>query len=382
MAITNQWQMQETSGTTAIDAVSGENGQYIGTDYQLNQAETWSTNPNVKSVLFEADTGSAPFRNADAYINLLSSSFASGLTVSTVDSSAFIYFKPPDDNTEPFHNPSWNQSGMLFYLSTDSTTIPAVTLRYSYADENIDPPTPEGKQFYAQFADGTNSTVNLSIDLPKDENVNPWYIVGVTWSNTRCSLHAYSFGTTTWTHVEDTSTPWAWPSDTFDDAKIGTTALTSAFWLSGNVSHATIFDTALTDTEIEAEDFEPEVVIVTTPACQRTIPLHFLRTMWDITESTMTCTAIVQTQDGVGSWIDQGNVKCNLELTGTKRELDSSNNWKVLQTWVVYMSGRYTLPSPAANTNIRFLVSGLTLQSYQYYQSPDDIVTTVECERI
>jgi hypothetical protein len=104
--------------------------------------------------------------------------------------------------------------------------------------------------------------------------------------------------------------------------------------------------------------------------------------MWYATEKTMTCDATLQEQALSGQWIDQDTVKCNLELTGVRRELDSSDNWKVIQTWVVTMSGRYTLPNPSANTTIRFIVSGLTLQSYQYYQSPDDIATVVECERI
>lgn len=383
MAIIYQWPMQETAGTTAVEIVSGIDGTYVGTHYSLNQSETYSANPNVKSVLFSDLLAPAPSRNSDAYIDLLGVPNPTALLIPTEGASAFIFFKPPDDNTEPFHNPTWNISGMLFYFSTDATTTPAVTLRYSYQDENVDPPTPEGKRFYTQFADGTNTTVNLEIDLPLDENVNPWYCVGVTWSNTRCSLHVFSYSTATWTHVEDTTTPWAWPSDTFDKAVIGRSTTAASFWISGNISHPTIFDTALTDTEVEDEDFVVDTPIALSGGvCARTIPLCELRAMWDDVESTMTCTAVLQTSDSLLGWTDSGTVKCNLELTGTTRRLDTSDNWQVFQTWIVYVSGRTTLPSPAANTNIRFVVAGLTLESYQYYQSPDDIVTTIECERI
>jgi hypothetical protein len=408
MAMIHQWPLQETSpnaGDLAEDVINGISGLYeYKTSFDYAQNETFSSNPNLKSVLLNTqsttytngDPTDAPDRTKEQYIDLLSSNNASGLQIPyTGDRSIFVFFRPSDDNYDLSQgDPTNDQQGYIFRL-VDSTTgsHPNIQALYYYEDEfPLDDFNPHGEIKYIQFgitADnvtGGTATINLDPNGITTDREQPWYIVGITWNTTQATFHLYNFDTDLWTHITDDNSGngYAMPAGNFDTVLFGSRVLKGTInfqsnLLSGWMSHISIFDTALTNEEVENETFNTPPPLST---CDRTIPICDLKSMWYATEKTMTCDATLQEQALSGQWIDQDTVKCNLELTGVRRELDSSDNWKVIQTWVVTISGRYTLPNPSANTTIRFIVSGLTLQSYQYYQSPDDIATVIECERI
>jgi hypothetical protein len=130
------------------------------------------------------------------------------------------------------------------------------------------------------------------------------------------------------------------------------------------------------------EDQVNELFIGTFVPCERTIPLKQMRRMWNDVESTMPCKATIQ-RETIFGWSDiETNVPVHVELTGTRQELDSTDNYITIQNWVVTMSGRIQLPNPSAFSKVRFTVIGLTLESYDFYQSPDDIVTIIECKKV
>jgi hypothetical protein len=131
-------------------------------------------------------------------------------------------------------------------------------------------------------------------------------------------------------------------------------------------------------TQAEISELYAEV----TP-CQSTIPLDQREFMWSIAESRMPCTATIQ-KDGVLGWAAIAtDAPCRLEKLPPRRQWDETNQiWVTDEQWQVTISGRTTLPLPGVFNAVRFLVLGMTLESYEFYQSPDDITTTLECRKV
>jgi hypothetical protein len=136
----------------------------------------------------------------------------------------------------------------------------------------------------------------------------------------------------------------------------------------------------LTDAEVE-ELYENSVVPV--DPCTATIPLDQREFMWDIAEARMPCTCTVQ-RDQIVEWTAIAtDVPCMLEALPPRRQLDeSSGEYVTDEQWRITISGRTSLPSPGAFSTVRFLVLGMVLESYNYYQSPDDITTTIDCRKV
>jgi hypothetical protein len=112
------------------------------------------------------------------------------------------------------------------------------------------------------------------------------------------------------------------------------------------------------------------------------MPLRELRAIWKEVESQLPCLGTIQ-KDTILGWTDIAtNVPMSIELTGARQELDSTDTFVSIQNWLVQMSGRVKLPNPGAFSTVRFVVAGLTLESYDFYQSPDDTVTTIECKKV
>jgi hypothetical protein len=409
MAMIHQWPLQETSpnaGDLAEDVISGISGLYeYKTSFDYAQNETFSSNPNLKSVLLNTqsttypngDPTDAPDRTKEQYIDLLSSNNASGLQIPyTGDRSIFVFFRPSDDNYDPGQgDPTNDQQGYIFRL-VDSTTgsHPNIQALYYYEDEfPLDTFNPHGEIKYIQFgitADnvtGGTATINLDPNGITTDREQPWYIVGITWNTTQATFHLYNFDTDLWTHITDDNSGngYAMPSGNFDTVLFGSRLLKGtvnfeATLLSGWMSHISIFDTALTDAEVEAQTFNPPASAL---PCSTTFNASELASMRAAAAQIMTCLAEVQEQSLAGNWITIAtNVPCNIEISGVRRELDSSDNEVVFQSWLVSLAGTVTLPAPTDNKTIRIIVGGLTLQTFQYYQSPDDIVIPLECEEV
>lgn len=136
----------------------------------------------------------------------------------------------------------------------------------------------------------------------------------------------------------------------------------------------------LSDTEV-SELYDTSVVPVA--PCTATIPLEQREFMWSIAESRMPCTCTVQ-RDQVVEWTAIAtDVPCSLEALPPRRQLnESSGEYVTDEQWRVTISGRTSLPSPGVFSTVRFLVLGMTLESYNYYQSPDDITTTIDCRKV
>lgn len=116
--------------------------------------------------------------------------------------------------------------------------------------------------------------------------------------------------------------------------------------------------------------------------CERTIPLKEIKRIWTEVEKFMSCRAAVQRESIFGWTTFAENVPCTLQLSGTTQELNSADEYVSIQSWTIQISGRTRLPNPGAFDTVRFLVNGMTLESYEFYQSIDDFTTTIECRRI
>lgn len=137
-----------------------------------------------------------------------------------------------------------------------------------------------------------------------------------------------------------------------------------------------LWDVELTQSEIS------ELYAAVTP-CDPTIPADQLAFMWSIAESKMPCTCSIQ-KNGVLGWETIiTDAPCILTKLAPRRQYDETAQvWVTDEQWSVTISGRTTLPLPGVFNQVRFQVLGMTLESYEFYQSPDDIMTTLECRKV
>jgi hypothetical protein len=200
-----------------------------------------------------------------------------------------------------------------------------------------------------------------------------WYHFAVTWKVGE-KVKLYEDGV-----LKASSSPNASSIAPFNDAGIGNTSL-GGFGFLGNIAQVKVYDTELTAAEIDTESaiYLPLETSVRIP-CPN-LKLKELRQMWKDVERTHPETCTIQVSlDGTSFSTIYENVPCSLELTGTRQELNSADEYVTIQNWVVTISGRYLLPVAANFPTIRFVVeNGLTIDGYTYYQSPCDIQTVIE----
>jgi hypothetical protein len=217
------------------------------------------------------------------------------------------------------------------------------------------------------FAGGTSAVYTATL------STGTWYHFAVTWK-TGEKVKLYEDGV-----LKASSSPNAGSIAPFDDAGIGNTSI-GGFGFIGNIAQVKIYDTELTAAEIATESaiYLPLGTSVRIP-CPN-LKLKELRQMWKDVESTHPETCEIQVSpDGSTFTTLYENVPCSLELTGTRQELNSADEYVTIQNWVVTISGRYLLPIAANYPTIRFIVeNGLTIDGYTYYQSPCDIQTVIE----
>jgi hypothetical protein len=356
MAMIHQYPLQETSGTTAQDAVGSVDATYQG-DPVLNQTETFSSNPNIKSVLFDpTDT-----LNNDAVI------IPATVNIAHAQGSAFLFFKPAST--------SWSAQVILWLRSPSfGASIPQISINHS---------ANSASDFDVIFGASADNVTGATYTYGAAQGFTSqrWLIVGVTWDTNGATFHVYDFDTDTWVHHFDDNSGngFAWPAGNFESlTAFGPGGANTSSHVYG--SHICLYDTALTDAEVEAQTFNLPASAL---PCSTTFNASELASMRAAAAQIMTCLAEVQEQSIAGTWITIAtNVPCNIEISGVRRELDSSDNEVVFQSWLVSLAGTVTLPAPTDNKAIRIIVGGLTLQTFQYYQSPDDIVIPLECEEV
>jgi hypothetical protein len=356
MAMIHQYPLQEISGTTARDAVGSVDATYDGNP-ALNQAETFSSNPSIKSVLFDpTDT-----LDNDAVI------IPATVNIAHAQGSVFLFFKPASTTSA---------TQFILWLRSLSfgASMPAITISH---DVN------SASDFSVVFSASADNVTGVTYTYGAAQGFTSqrWLIVGVTWDTSGITFHVYDFDTGTWVHHFDDNSGngFAWPAGNFESlTAFGPGGTSSSSHVYG--SHICLYDTALTDAEVEAETFNPPASAL---PCSTTFNASELASMRAAAAQIMTCLAEVQEQSLAGKWITIAtNVPCNIEISGVRRELDSSDNEVVFQSWLVSLAGTVALPAPTDNKTIRIIVGGLTLQTFQYYQSPDDIVIPLECEEV
>jgi hypothetical protein len=356
MAMIHQYPLQETSGTTAQDAVGSVDATYDGNP-ALNQAETFSSNPNIKSVLFDPTDLTGDLVIIPATVNM---AHAQG--------SVFLFFKPASTSLTSQHllwlrSPSFGASIPQILITHDANSASDFSVVFGASADNV-------------------TGVDYTYGATQGFTSSRWLIVGVTWDTSGATFHVYDFDTGTWIHHFDDNSGngLAWPAGNFESLNafgIGTSSAASPHVYG---SHICLYDTALTDAEVEAQTFNPPASAL---PCSTTFSASELASMRAAAAQIMTCLAEVQEQSLAGNWITIAtNVPCNIEISGVRRELDSADNEVVFQSWLVSLAGTVTLPAPTDNKTIRIIVGGLTLQTFQYYQSPDDIVIPLECEEV
>jgi hypothetical protein len=200
-----------------------------------------------------------------------------------------------------------------------------------------------------------------------------WYHFAITWK-TGQKVKIYEDGV-----LKVSSTSNASNIAPFTDAGIGNAAFGGGGFI-GNIAQVKLYDTELTASEI---DTEKNIFLILGEQVRIPCPnlkLKELRQMWRDVESTHPETCEIQVSPGGGVFNTlYENVPCSLELTGTRQELNSADEYVTIQNWVITISGRYLLPIAANFPTIRFVVeNGLTIDGYTYYQSPCDIQTVIE----
>jgi hypothetical protein len=240
------YRLNEQSGTTAADSLGSAPGVYVGTP-TLGQAASPSTDPDVLSVLLNG---------TDAYVDLLSSSNASGLS-STMDAGTLmVWFRPPADNTNPAHETTTDQDGVVLYI-TDGTAFLQVLYEYKDADPNaIGGATPEVKRLQlAATADGVNGDV-LYHDFDTTDNDNDWYHLAVTWGSGAATFFIYGpiDATSPTTQVINAPSAYTWPSSAVSALLAGQSVnLSSNQYLIGYLVDVKLYDSALEQADIESE---------------------------------------------------------------------------------------------------------------------------------
>lgn len=206
-----------------------------------------------------------------------------------------------------------------------------------------------------------------------------WIQITVTWDSTVGEFKTYIDGQLLNTYTTYTSIGAVGVASPSDYLSFVRSVSFSTIAADSYHQYVRVWDVTLTDAQA-AELYETDIGGIS--VCQRTIPLAELREIWTEVEKWLPCKGTIQIQGVLGFTEYATNVPMSIELTGTTRELDSSDNFVSVQSWLVQMSGRVNLPNPGVFSTIRFLVAGLTLESYDYYQSPDDTVTTIECRKV
>jgi hypothetical protein len=201
-----------------------------------------------------------------------------------------------------------------------------------------------------------------------------WVLFTLVWNATKGYARLYIIDTLA---AEVTITPAVTTTDFIESDNLG--YLSSPIY---GLQDASLQNLKVWDRELTVSQIGELATLTPARTCARTIPLKELRTMWRDIEATLPCRATLQRSTLLGFSTFETNVPCSIELTGTRQELNSSNTYETIQNWVVTLSGRITLPSIGVSDKVRVLVNDLVLESYDYYQSPDNLQTVIECQLI
>jgi hypothetical protein len=252
-----------------------------------------------------------------------------------------------------------NGTGVLFFIETTTSTVGIyIALGINTA----------GDVEYGANGNAPPDTA-FTTSIPGD---NDWHHYAVTWKDgvpSKLYIDGAILDTASSNGVDETP---------YIVGSIGN--VIGSFPFIGNLAQFKVYDTPLTTTEINTEKdiYLPLETSVRIP-CPN-LKLKELRQMWKDVERTHPETCTIQVSlDGTSFSTIYENVPCSLELTGTRQELNSADEYETIQNWVVTISGRYLLPVAANYPTIRFVVeNGLTIDGYTYYQSPCDIQTVIE----
>lgn len=257
------WRLNENAGTAAADSIGSATGAYVGVPL-LGEAESPSTDPDVLSVLLDG---------VDDYIDLLSGSTASGVTMPMTAGTLMAWFRPPQDNINPGHDTSGDQEGILFYIG-DGTGF--IWLAYEYKDEDPFPDFGTGEEVkrfqLASTADGISGD-QLYHDLDKTDNNNDWYHLAVTWEDSGVNLYVYGpidAASPTTAQITGAST-YTWPSNNATTVRAGTdAALTSIYWMRGHLCDIKLYDDVLSLPDINSERDRRSYAAPTVPTASGT----------------------------------------------------------------------------------------------------------------
>lgn len=244
------FRLNDTSGTIAVDALGGTNGAYIGTP-TLGEGASPSTNPDVLSVLLDGDD----------YVDILSSSTASGVQLPIDTATMMVWFKPPSDASMPT-----NYMGVVLFAA-NGTAIAQIFYEHR-AEDPYAPggPQPEVKQFFLWVsADGITGDL-VSHPLPLADNDNDWYHVAVTWGDGTPKLYVYGpIDASPTTQIVEATGSYVWPSGNATIIRSGQdNHLVSSRWLRGHLCDIKLYDEVLPQADIESErdrrDYSPPTV--------------------------------------------------------------------------------------------------------------------------
>lgn len=248
------WRLNEQSGTEAADSLGSAAGAYIGTP-TLGETDSPSTNPDVLSVALDG---------VDDKVDLLSSANTSGLDVDTAQGTIMAWFRPPPDNTNPAHDTSDDQKGVIFLLGSDEAVVPGVQiaiLTYEYKDENPFT-TPAVKQIgMSIYSSSTTEDVVHDLDLADTEN--NWYHIAMTWGSGAATLYVYGpiDGEPT-TQVLAAQQAHTWTSA---PASFCVAGEWYNLYARGHLCDLKLYETPLTQVDIEAErdrrDYSAPIVV-------------------------------------------------------------------------------------------------------------------------
>lgn len=233
------FRLNETTGAVAADAIGSASGAYVGTP-TLGQGVAPSTNPDVLSVLLSGDD----------YVDVLSSSTASGVQMPIDNTTMMVWFKPPSDSSAPT-----DYFGVVLF-ATDGTAIVELFYEHKAADPYaIGGPQPEVKRFTTWISADSLVGDQLIYDLPLIDNDNDWYHVALTWGDGTPKLYVYGpIDTGPSTQVREALQSYVWPSGNATTIRSGQdTYLISSRWLRGHLCDIKLYDSVLPLADIESE---------------------------------------------------------------------------------------------------------------------------------